>query len=214
MREALWVAASAAEFLMSRSPHRASVTSPEAPEGKTLRKQQARVLSSREVFAGRAFSVRRDRVSEPGGVVAVRDIVVHPGSVVLLPIFPDGTILLVRQYRHAARAFLWELVAGRVDAGESPVQAAHRELAEETGYSARRLRKLLEIFPSPGFVSERMWIFFATGLAPGAARPEDDERISARRFSLAALERMIRRGALRDAKSIAAILYYARFVRH
>jgi ADP-ribose pyrophosphatase len=118
----------------------------------------------------------------------------------------------VRQYRHAARALLWELVAGRVDAGESPLQAAHRELAEETGYTARRLRKLLEIFPSPGFVSERMWIFSATGLTHGAARPEDDERISARRFSLAALERMIRRGALRDAKSIAAILYYARFV--
>jgi ADP-ribose pyrophosphatase len=178
-----------------------------------VRKKQARVLSSRVVFSGRVFTVRRDRVSEPGGVVAVRDIVVHPGSVVVLPVFPGGQILLVRQYRHAARGFLWELVAGRVDARESPLQAAHRELAEETGYTARRLRKLLEILPSPGFVSERMWIFSATGLAPGAARPEDDERISARRFSLAAAERMIRRGTLRDAKSVAAILFYARFVR-
>jgi ADP-ribose pyrophosphatase len=150
---------------------------------------------------------------EPGGVVAARDIVVHSGSVVLLPVFPDGRVLLVRQYRHAARAFLWELVAGRIDAGESPVAAAHRELAEETGYAARRLRQLLVIFPSPGFVSERMWIFSATGLTRGAARPEDDERISARRFSLAAAEQMIRRGTLRDAKSIAAILFYARFVR-
>jgi len=171
------------------------------------------VLSSRVVFAGRVFSVRRDRVSEPGGVVVARDIVVHPGSVVVMPVFPGGQILLVRQYRHAARAFLWELVAGRVDAGESPLQAAHRELAEETGYSARRLRKLLEIFPSPGFVSERMWIFSATGLTRGAARPEGDERITVRHFSLAAAEQMIRRGTLRDAKSIAAILFYARFVR-
>ena len=178
-----------------------------------MRRQQARVLSSRQVFAGRVFSVRRDRVSEPGGVIAVRDIVVHPGSVVVLPVFPDGTLLLIRQYRHAARAYLWELVAGRVDAGEFPVQAAHRELAEETGYAARRLRKLLEIFPSPGFVTERMWIYSATGLTRGAARPEDDERIVARRFSLAAAEQMIRRGALRDAKSIAAILFYARFAR-
>jgi ADP-ribose pyrophosphatase len=178
-----------------------------------VRQKRAKVLSSRVVFAGRVFSVRRERVSEPGGVVAGRDIVVHPGSVVLLPVFPDGKILLVRQYRHAARGFLWELVAGRIDAGESPAAAAHRELAEETGYAARRLRKLLEIFPSPGFVSERMWIFSATGLTPGAARPEDDERITPRRFSLAAAEKMIRRGALRDAKSIAAILYYARFVR-
>jgi len=178
-----------------------------------VRRQQARVLSSRQVFAGRIFSVRRDRVSEPGGVIAVRDIVVHPGSVVVLPIFPGGTLLLIRQYRHAARAFLWELVAGRVDAGESPVQAAYRELVEETGYTARRLRKLLEIFPSPGFVSERMWIFSASGLTRGAASPEDDERIVARRFSLAAAEQMIRRGTLRDAKSIAAILFYARFAR-
>jgi len=178
-----------------------------------VRRQQARVLSSRQVFAGRIFSVRRDRVSEPGGVIAVRDIVVHPGSVVVLPIFPGGTLLLIRQYRHAARAFLWELVAGRVDAGESPVQAAYRELVEETGYTARRLRKLLEIFPSPGFVSERMWIFSASGLTRGAASPEDDERIIARRFSLAAAEQMIRRGTLRDAKSIAAILFYARFAR-
>ena len=177
-----------------------------------MRRQQARVLSSRQVFAGRVFSVRRDRVSEPGGIIATRDIVVHPGSVVLLPVFPDGTILLVRQYRHAARAFLWELVAGRVDAGESAVEAAHRELAEETGYAARRLRQLLEIFPSPGFVSELMWIFTATGLTRSAARPEEDERISARRFSLAQIESMIRRGKLRDAKSIAGILYYARFV--
>ena len=178
-----------------------------------MRRQQARVLSSRQVFAGRIFSVRRDRVSEPGGVIAVRDIVVHPGSVVVLPIFPGGTLLLIRQYRHAARAFLWELVAGRLDAGESPVQAAYRELVEETGYTARRLRKLLEIFPSPGFVSERMWIFSASGLTRGAASPEDDERIIARRFSLAAAEQMIRRGTLRDAKSIAAILFYARFAR-
>ena len=178
-----------------------------------MRTRQARVLSSRLVYGGKVFSVRRERVVEPGGVVVARDIVLHPGSVVLLPVFPDGKILLVRQYRHAARAFLWELVAGRMDAGESPVAAAHRELAEETGYSARRLRRLLVIFPSPGFVSERMWIFSATGLTRGAARPEEDERISARRFSLAAAEQMIRRGTLRDAKSIAAILYYARFVR-
>ncbi len=175
--------------------------------------RQARVLSSRIVFSGKVFTVRRDRVREPGGVAAVRDIVVHPGSVVLLPVFPGGEILLIRQYRHAVRSFLWELVAGRVDAGESPVQAAHRELAEETGFSARKLRRLLEILPSPGFVSERMWIFSATGLTRGAARPEDDERITARRFSLAAAERMIHRGTLCDAKSIAAILFYARFIR-
>jgi ADP-ribose diphosphatase len=103
------------------------------------------------------------------------------------------------------------LVAGRVDAGESPIAAAHRELAEETGYTARHLKKMLRIFPSPGFLAEVMWIFAATGLAPGAAHPEEDERIEARRLSLRQAERMIRSGELRDAKSIAGILYYSRF---
>ena len=174
-------------------------------------KQRGQTLSSRVVFTGKVFSVRHDQVSEPGGVLAERDIVVHPGSVVVMPVFPDGKILLIRQWRHTAQDFLWELVAGRVDAGESPVEAAHRELAEETGYAARRLKKLLEIFPSPGFVDEIMWIFAASGLTLGAARPEEDERIEARRFSLREAERMIRSGKLRDAKSIAGILYYARF---
>jgi ADP-ribose pyrophosphatase len=174
-------------------------------------KPSGKTLSSRVIFTGKVFSVRHDEVSEPGGVLAGRDIVVHPGSVVVMPVFPDGKILLIRQYRHTARDFLWELVAGRVDAGESPIAAAHRELAEETGYAARRLKKLLQIFPSPGFVDEVMWIFAATGLTAGAARPEEDERIEARRFSLRQAERMIRNGTLRDAKSIAGILYYSRF---
>jgi ADP-ribose pyrophosphatase len=175
-------------------------------------KQKGKLLSSNVVFTGKVFSVRHDEVSEPGGVVAGRDIVVHPGSVVVMPVFPDGKILLIRQYRHTAQNFLWELVAGRIDQGESPVAAAHRELAEETGYTARRLKKLLEIFPSPGFVDEVMWIFAATGLTQGAARPEEDERIEARRLSLREAERMIRTGKLRDAKSIAGILYCQRFM--
>jgi ADP-ribose pyrophosphatase len=174
-------------------------------------KQRGKTLSSHVVFTGKVFSVRHDEVSEPGGIVAGRDIVVHPGSVVVMPVFPDGKILLIRQYRHTAQDFLWELVAGRVDAGESPTAAAHRELAEETGYAAKRLKKLLEIFPSPGFVAEIMWIFAATGLTQGAATPEEDERIEARRFSLRQAEKMIRSGKLRDAKSIAGILYYSRF---
>ena len=178
-----------------------------------MAKPRGKTLSSQTVFTGKVFSVRHDEVSEPGGVVAGRDIVVHPGSVVVMPVFPDGRILLIRQYRHTARDYLWELVAGRVDAGESPVAAAHRELAEETGYSAKRLKKLLEIFPSPGFVADVMWIFAASGLTPGAARPEEDERIEARRFPLREAERMIESGKLRDAKSIAGILYYAHFVR-
>lgn len=175
--------------------------------------RRVKTFHSETLYKGKVFSVRQDRIAEPGGVIATRDIVVHRGSVVLLPIFPDGSILLVRQYRHALGAFLWELVAGRLEAGESRAAAARRELIEETGYTARGVKQILELFPSPGFVTERMWIFAATGLRPGRAQPEEDERIAPKKFSLSALEKMIRRGSLHDAKSVAAILFYSRFLQ-
>ena len=174
-------------------------------------KPRARVVSSKVMYTGPVFGVRRDRVVEPGGVASTRDVVTHNGSVVLLPIFSDGRLLLVRQYRHAVRSHLWELVAGRIEPGELPLAAARRELLEETGYTARRFRKLLDVFPTPGFVSERMFVYAVEGLTSGDARPDADERIRARHFSLRQLENMIRRGRLRDAKSIAGILYYGRF---
>lgn len=172
---------------------------------------RARVLRSKMMFRGPVFGVRRDGVVEPGGVEVTRDVVTHSGSVVVLPVFSDGSILLIRQYRHAVGCFLWELVAGRMERGESVHAAARRELLEETGYRARRLRKMLDVFPTPGFVSERMVILCAEGLTPGAARPEADERIAVRKFSVRQLEGMMRTGTLRDGKSIAGILYFARF---
>ena len=173
----------------------------------------ARILRSKTIYTGTVFGVRQDRVIEPGGIRTTRDVVTHHGSVVLLPVLDDRRILLVRQYRHAVGQFLWELVAGRIELGEPPLTAARRELLEETGYTARRFRKLLDVFPTPGFVSERMIVFAATGLTAGRARPESDERITSRAFTLRLLERMIRRGTLRDAKSIAGLLYYSRFFR-
>ena len=175
--------------------------------------KSARILRSKVLYKGPVFAVRQDRVIEPGGLRVLRDVVTHHGSVVLLPVLSDRRILLVRQYRHAVGRFLWELVAGRIELGEAPLAAARRELLEETGYTARRFRKLLDIFPTPGFVSERMLVFAATGLTAGRARPESDERITTRAFSLRQLERMIRRGTLRDAKSIAGLLFYPRFYR-
>lgn len=177
-------------------------------------RQKAKVLESEVGFKGRVFEVRHERVSEPDGVVTVRDIVVHPGSVVVLPVFPDGTALLVRQYRHAVGGFMWELVAGSLDKpGESPATAAKRELLEEAGYVARRWRKLLDYFPSPGLLSERMRIFLAMDLTAGTARPEDDERIEPKRFRWSEIERMIRNGTISDGKSVAGLLYYLRFVK-
>ena len=129
-----------------------------------------------------------------------------------MPVLPDGRIILIRQYRHATRQFLWELVAGRIDHGENVRQAAARELIEETGYRAKRLRIFLDLFPTPGFLEERMYILLAQGLTLGKAEPEEDEKITAKPYTRAELERMIQRGILRDAKSIAGLLYYFRFL--
>ena len=93
---------------------------------------------------------------------------------------------MIRQYRHAVSDFLWELVAGRIEPGESLASGARRELLEEAGYTARKMRKLLEFLPSPGMLSERMFIFLATGLTAGTAQPEEDEQIEPERFSLRA----------------------------
>lgn len=174
--------------------------------------KKARVLSSQIIYDGPIFGIRRDEVIEPTGVRTTREVITHPGSVVVLPVLADGRILMIRQYRHAAHQYLWELVAGRIDAGESPREAAARELIEETGYRAKSLRVFLYMFPTPGFLEEKMYILLAEGLTAGEARPEDDEKIISRAYNRKKLEEMIRRGKLRDAKSIAGILFYFRFL--
>jgi ADP-ribose pyrophosphatase len=176
-------------------------------------KEIAKVLKSTVVYEGPVFGVRRDEVLEPGGVRATRDVVTHSGSVVILPVLDDGRVVLIRQYRHAARQYLWELVAGRIDAGETPKRAAARELLEETGYRAKRFSLFLDVFPTPGFVEERMFILLAEGLKAGEAQPEEDEKIEVRAYSVKELKQMIRGGKLRDAKSVAGLLYYATFMR-
>src|SRR5260370_40983423 len=176
------------------------------------RAKKAKVLNSTTIYEGPVFGIRRDEVIEPSGVRAIREVITHPGSVVVLPVLTDGRILLVEQYRHATRQYLWELVAGRMDPGETPKVAAARELMEETGYRAKRFRVFLDVFPTPGFLEERMFILLAEGLTAGEAEPEEDEKIISRAYNRKQLEEMIRGGKLRDAKSIAGILYYFRYI--
>jgi ADP-ribose pyrophosphatase len=182
-----------------------------APRNQT-NKATGKILSSKVLYKGQIFGVRRDEVLEPTGIRTTREVITHPGSVVVMPVLPDRRIILIRQYRHAARQFLWELVAGRIDPGESVRQAAARELIEETGYRAKRLRVFLDLFPTPGFLEERMYILLAEGLTPGEAEPEEDEKIVVKAYTRAELKKMIQRGVLRDAKSIAGLLYYFRFL--
>lgn len=181
--------------------------------GVQLPRARAKLLKSEILYQGKVFRLQRDTVIEPGGVQVERDIIVHPGSVVVLPIFQDGRVLLIRQYRHSVGEFLWELVAGRKEPNETPAVGARRELLEETGYTAKRLRKLARVIPTPGFVNEWMWIFAAEGLVEGAAQPEEDEKITPRKFTLKQVDSMIERGTLRDAKSIVGLLYYMRYIK-
>lgn len=176
------------------------------------RKLPVRVISSTTVFEGPVFSVKTDYVQEPDDVRARRDVIRHPGSVVILPLDDSGRgeprILLERQFRYAANARLWELPAGRIDPGENKLAAAQRELREETGYTARRWRRILRFYVSPGFLDESMDVFLAHGLKAGADQPEEDERISLRFFPLSQAVRMALGGKIVDAKTIAAVLWF------
>ena len=179
---------------------------------KTKKLPKVKVESSKVVYRGPAFWVTTDHVVEPSGVRTRRDIVHHSGSVVILVADdsrPEPKVLLERQYRHAAQQFLWELPAGRKEQGEDELLAAKRELLEETGYSATKWRRILRYFASPGFLAEPMSVFLAQGLKKGKAQPEADEVISVRFFPLARAVRMINNGTVRDAKTIASLLWLA-----
>ena len=175
--------------------------------------QTAKILGSEVIYQGPVFGLRRDEVLEPSGVRATREVITHPGSVVVLPVLGNGKIVMIRQYRHATREYLWELVAGRKEPEETPEEGAARELLEETGYRARKYKVFLDVFPTPGFLEERMWILLAEGLTAGEAQPEEDEKIEVRPFGVNELQQMMKKGELRDAKSIAGILYYLTFLR-
>lgn len=170
--------------------------------------KRLRALSSETVYRGRVVGLKVDRVVEPGNVEATREVVCHPGSVVVLPLLDDGRVLLVRQFRYATGKSLWELVAGGLKPGERPGAAARRELLEETGYVARRLRRLFSFYPSPGFLNERMVLVEARGLTSGKAQPEADERIRVGRFTRTQLGHMLRLNRFQDAKTLVGLLWF------
>ena len=163
------------------------------------------------------ISVTTDYVIEPGqSEPQRRDMVRHQGSVVVLVV--DDTareprVLLARQYRHAAGQSLWELPAGRIDEGETELEAAKRELLEETGYTARHWKRALRFYASPGFLDETMAIYEARGLKSGAAQPEEDEVIAKRMFPLSSAVRMALNGKIQDGKTIAGVLWLDRVSR-
>lgn len=170
-------------------------------------KNNVRVLSSKKVYSGRVVHLKVDKVIEPGGVQATREVVEHGGSVVIIPYLPNGRIVLVRQFRYAARKHLWELVAGSMEPGESVLRAARRELLEETGYKAGSVKKLLSFYSSPGFLTEQMHVVEARDLTRSKAEPEEDERIEVKEFSRSEIDNLLRGKKICDGKTVAGLLW-------
>jgi ADP-ribose pyrophosphatase len=168
--------------------------------------EKARRISTRRVYEGKVLSLDLDEVEEPGGVHTRREVVRHLGSVAVLAIDDEGRIPLVRQYRYAVDDALWELPAGRLDPGESPEEAAQRELQEEIGFRAGSMDKISFFHTTPGFCDESMHLYRATRLQESKAEGDEDERIEVRSFTLDELSRMVDAGEVREGKTLVAIL--------
>lgn len=164
------------------------------------------LLKSEILMKGRAFTIRRDYLKTPDGRETKFDIIEHGGSVVIIPVDENGNVLLVRQYRHAASKDLLELPAGTLDDDEAPVVCAAREIREETGMAAGKLVELGSFYLAPGYSTEYMHVFLATDLSEDPLEADDDEFLSVESVPLAEAVRMVERGEMPDAKSLAALL--------
>jgi len=174
-------------------------------------KELPEVISSEEVYAGRLVRVVRDTVRE-GEQTYVREVVGHPGGAAVVPLFGDGTVAFVSQYRHPTRRYVLELPAGKLDPGEGPAETAARELEEELGLVAGSLEPLSEFYTTPGFCAERLWVFLATDLVETERRQEEDEIIEVVRMPLRRALDMVASGEIDDAKTIIGLLLAARRV--
>jgi ADP-ribose pyrophosphatase len=163
-------------------------------------------LHSETVYQGRAFNVRRDEIRLPDGLSVRLDIVNHVGAVTLVPVDEQNRVWFVRQYRHAAGEVLLELPAGTLEPGEPPLDCAQREIREEIGMAARRMKLIGEYFLAPGYSTEFMHVFLATDLRPDPLPGDADEFLSTEAIPLEVVQRMIENGKIRDAKTLASLM--------
>ena len=171
-------------------------------------KPAPQIVESVEIYRGRIFDVTVDTVRE-GDTTYKREVVHHPGSAVIIPIFTDGTVALVRQYRHPAVRYLLEACAGTLNKGERPEEGAARELEEELGFTAAKLEKLSEFYVSPGFCEEKMWVYLATDLVETKQQLDDDEVLDVVRVPFSQALEMITDGEIEDAKTIIGLMLAA-----
>jgi ADP-ribose pyrophosphatase len=167
--------------------------------------QAPRVISTRDIYKGKVFDVIESEIRHDD-VRYKREIVVHKGSAVIVPVFDNGTVAMVRQYRYAAKRFLLEIPAGTLNKDEDPKAGAVRELEEEIGVRAARIEKLTEFYVSPGFLTEKMFLFLATGLADSKQNLEEDEILSIESYSFPEAFELIRAKEIEDAKTIIGLV--------
>ena len=167
-----------------------------------------KAFSSERIYSGRVLNLRVDEIAQPrGGGRRKVEVVEHAGGVAVIACPAPGKIVLVKQYRHATGAELWEVPAGMIERGEPPIETAQRELIEETGYRAESLRFLWSIYTTPGVCEERIHFFIAEGLTPGEAQPEADEEFELRVWSVEEAWQLVERDELRDAKTQIALAW-------
>jgi len=165
----------------------------------------ATINSRMTLHKGRVFELVNENYTLENGVAADMDFIQHPGAVAVVPMLNQEDVILIKQYRHAVREFIWEIPAGTIDSQESPMGCARRELIEETGYSAGEWHKLGEITPLPGYSDERIHIFLASNLKPAEQNLDKDEMLSVHRLQFKAAVQMILTGEIQDGKTISGL---------
>lgn len=171
-------------------------------------------IGGMRAYTGRVISLDVDEVRFPDGSTGSLEMIRHPGASAVVPLLDeadDPTVLLIRQYRYAAEGYLYEIPAGRLDAGESPASCATRELQEETGYRASHVEHLFTMYTTPGFTDEKIHLFLAVGLTPGEAARESDEFVELVPMPLSQALAMVQQGEIQDAKTALGLLYAAGF---
>ncbi|MBI2336537.1 MAG: NUDIX hydrolase [Deltaproteobacteria bacterium] len=162
----------------------------------------------KNIYKGKIVSLSILDLVLPNGVSTKVEVVGHPGGAAVLPVFPNGDILLLRQYRACLNQYIWEIPAGRLEKGEIPRQTVLRELQEETGFKARSIKKILSIWTTPGFCQEVIHLFVAKGLILGKCSQERDEIIETHRFSVQKIKQLLKSGKIQDGKTLVALFYY------
>jgi len=167
------------------------------------------IVSHQDLYSGKILDLRVDRVKFSSGQEKIREVVIHKPAVAVLPVDVEGNVFLVSQYRHAVDDELYEIPAGIVEQGEEPLDTAIRELQEEIGYKPGRIEKVLDFYPSPGYSTEKIYIYYATDLTASKLPQDEDEDITVFKFSPEKIKLMIKSGEISDGKTITAACWYA-----